>query len=284
MKKLIVPVILSIMLIGSVNAQSPWVNDEKTSTIMLDWDKPIFNSSYNIDNTIAASSSVLFLTGRFNAANRFRIIVDVPISHYGEKAGEYFDGINRTSIGNVYLGGELDLGSGETPYHSYLEFGLRIPTASSKENGEGIITGMLTEIDRKEAFVPHSITIPVAGNFLISSINSPFAFKLHLGGVFNSLTDKKLWGDDYSTLHLLYGASALYRSSDFHASLGFAGRNYITGEKIRFWDNGNWNQLRGSASYSFGKWMPGIYVRKSVGRDYRSYLDWAYGITMTIAI
>ncbi len=184
----------------------------------------------------------------------------------------------------MYLGGELDFLDDQLHYHSYLAFGVRIPTTLGNKYNDGSITGLLSEIDRKEAFVPRSFTMSAISNVQFFDLNSPFNFTLHLGGVFNTLMDKEYWGRNHKDLHLLYGVTALFHPSNFCTRLEFSGRNFLSGDKVRFWDHGCWVQLRWGIFYSLGEWIPGIYVRKPLGWNSNPYVHWAYGFTMSINI
>ncbi len=275
MKKLIIPAIISIMLIGNVNAQSPWVNGGKTSFIMLDWDKPFFNSD-NVGKDISAASSVLFLTGRYSLTNKFRMTFELPISHYGVRGTQYLSKIQSTDIGNIYIGGELNVSSFNSPNDTYIEFGVRIPTRS--EIGIGNLTGGLSENDRKEAFFINTWSIPIILN-LITPHNKSFAFKFRLGSIYDIYTDK-IEGEN-NDLHLIYGISALVRKPEYQISLGLSGRNHIAGNQPDFINSGL-TQIRARMSKSFNKWSPGLYVRKSLGKNYRSLVDWAVGLTLKV--
>lgn len=280
MKAIFISLILSLICAGILHAQSPWVNGDEKSTITLDWDRPAINTD-NWGNNIRSLSSVVFLTGRFKANDRFLLVIDLPISHFGVKSTPYSNANTKTSIGNIYLGGELNVSPRDWEHRSYLEFGVRLPIVADDGSGYGGVTGLLSENDRKEAFLPQTTIIPVIGNF-IANLNRSFALKFRLGGIYDIYTDKKYWGDSQNDLFLLYGVTGLLLNPAFDAQLEFTGRNHLAGNDPNF-DKSGFTQVRAGVSKSFNDFTPGLYVRVPLGNNYRDFIRWAIGVTMKIS-
>lgn len=270
------------LLTGFANAQSPWLSDSRTSSVSLEWDKPLFDDRTFDRDQISDASSVLFLTGRMRLADNFRFVAELPMSHFGYEGNNPFGGDdNSTAIGNIYAGGIWDINKDTPDNHAFVELGVRIPTAREPNDTErfGNFTGMNSEAsDRMEAFSWDTWTVPLIGNY-ITTINGPFAAKMRLGTLYNAYVGD--FEDLDNELHLLYGISGLYRQPNVEAHLGFSGRNPYVGNDLDFFDNG-FTQLRAGVARPFGKITPGVYVRKPLGENYNQVLDLAYGLSLEV--
>lgn len=281
MKKAFLLLIISGIWAVQSYAQSPWLSDTRLTSVSLEWDKPLFDDRTFDRDEISSASSVMFLTGRVRMSDNFRIIAELPISHFGYENSNPFGGDdNSTSIGNIYAGGAIDFNSRNTANHSFIEFGVRIPTTDSPNNNDqfGNTTAQFSEIDRREAFGTDSWAIPVVANY-ITPVSGPFAVKLRLGTVYDIYVDELENLDN--EFHLLYGLTGLYREPTVEAHLGFSGRNPYIGNDPDFFDNG-FTQIRAGIARPFSHFTPGVYVRKPLGENYNQLLDLAYGFSIEI--
>lgn len=281
MKKATLLLIMTGVLAIQSYAQSPWLSDTRLTSVSLEWDKPLFDNRTLDRDEISGASSVLFLTGRVRVNENFRVVAELPISHFGYENNNPFGGDdNSTAIGNIYAGGILDINSGDPQNHSFVELGVRIPTSPSPNNNDrfGSTTAQFSEIDRREAFGTDSWAIPVVGNY-ITPVSGPFAVKLRLGTVYDIYVDELK--DLDNEFHLLYGLTGLYREPTVEAHLGFSGRNPYIGNDPDFFDNG-FTQLRAGIARPFENFTPGIYVRKPLGDNYNQLIDMAYGFSIEI--
>lgn len=264
-------------------AQSPWLSDTRQSAVSFEWDKPVFDDRTFDQDDVTGASSVLFLTGRVKTGENILFVAELPLSHFGYKSSNPFGGDdNSTSLGNIYAGSIFDINMKNPDAHSFIELGVRIPTAPSPRDDErfGSNTGRFAELDRREAFSYDTWAIPLIGNY-ITPVTGPFAVKFRLGTVYDIFVDE-LEGND-NELHLLYGLTGMYRNPSFEAQLGFSGRNQYAGlpSGIDFWDSGA-TQLRAGIALPFRNIVPGIHARMPLGDNYTQVLDFAYGISLEI--
>jgi hypothetical protein len=282
MKKLILFVLVGLWT-GVANAQSPWLSDSRLTSISIEWDKPLLDDNIIDQSEVAGLSSSLFLTGRVRVTDNFRLEAELPVSHFGFENSNPVPGGNdySTEIGNVYVGGIYDVQSIDDDNHLFFELGVRIPTSRQPNDIErfGRITGMSSEAtDRLEAFLWDTWSVPLSANY-ITPVSGPFFAKFRLGTIYN------MYVDDLESLdnefHLLYGISALYRESNFEATLGFNGRNPYAGNNPDFIDDG-FTQIRAGVARPFGNIVPGVYVRKPLGENYNQLVDFAYGFYIEV--
>ena len=283
MKKIISLLLLIGIGTAITYAQSPWLSDTRTSSISLEWDKPLFDKRTFDRDDITGASSALFLTGRFRVNENLRIVGELPLSHLGFESAYPLGDDNSTVVGNFYLGSIWDIETVSTNNHAFVELGVRIPTTPEMNLSDkyGSLTGLASEeSDRTEAFIWDTWAVPVIGNF-ISVIDGPFAVKTRLGTVYDIFVDDLK--DVDNEMWLLYGITALYRDSGFEAHLGFSGRNQYVGlpEDADFFDSG-FTQLRGGVGIPFGKVTPTIYARLPLGSNYNEVMDMAYGFSIEI--
>lgn len=283
MKKVILLLILTGLGTTCVYAQSPWLSDTRLSSVSLEWDKPLFDKRTYDRDIVSGATSVLFVTSRVRVGDDFRFVAELPISHFGYENNNPFGGDdNSTVIGNVYAGGIWDVNLGNPYTHSFIEFGVRIPTTPNARNNKrfGGTTGRFSELERSEAFSNDVWTVPLIANYF-TSVRALFAVKLRLGATYNIFVNNLK--NQENQMHLLYGVTALYRPLTFEAQLGFSGRNQFVGlpSGIDFWDSGL-TQIRAGIARPFRNITPGLYVRKPLGDNYNQVLDLAYGISLEI--
>jgi hypothetical protein len=279
MKTLMLTLLFAGLCTGLAFAQSPWINDTHTSSITLEWDKPIFDERTFDRSEVSAASSAMFLTGRMLMTDNIVFVAELPISHFGYKNGNPFGGDdNSTMIGNLYAGGIYNADLRNPDNHLFVELGVRIPTAKSPNDDRfGNFTGMMSEAsDRMEAFLWDTWSIPVIGSF-VTPITGPFDVKLRLGTAYNIYTGD--FEDLDNTLHLLYGVTALYRDVNTEAYIGFSGRNPYAGNDPDFFEDG-FTQLRAGVALPFRNIVPGVYVRKPLGENFNQLVDFSFGFTL----
>ena len=265
--------------VGLASAQSPWLSDTRLTSISLEWDKPLFDDRTLDRDVVTNATSVLFLTGRVRVNDSFRVVGELPISHFGYENNNPLGDDNSTIIGNIYAGGIWDVNMRNPNTHLFVELGVRIPTApESTTKRFGGMTGMLSENERAEAFATDSWAIPLVGNY-VTSVSGPFAMKFRLGTIYDIYVDDLESFDN--EFHLLYGLTGLYRKPNVEAHLGFSGRNPYAGNNPDFFDDG-FTQVRAGIARPFRNITPGVYVRKPLGENYNRLVDFAYGFSIEI--
>ena len=83
MKKLTLPILLLVFFSGLSNAQSPWFNETRLSSITFEWDNPSFDERTYDNDDLTWGSSVLFATARFRLNDNLRFEAEVPFSYFG---------------------------------------------------------------------------------------------------------------------------------------------------------------------------------------------------------
>jgi hypothetical protein len=284
MKKLILSVLIIGLWSGMASAQSPWMNDIRTSSITLEWDKPKFDDRSFQGRHYTGTSSALFISGNVRITDNLRFVGEIPISHAGNKNFEQTGETEySTVLGNIYTGGILDIDTGNPGYNFYVQLGVRIPTIQKSTVEKirfGSTTGRFSEyVDRGEAFDVNIWAIPLSGHYIVSTRDN-FDVKFRLGTVYNIYTGEFDWENE---LYLLYGLIALYRFSAVEGHLGFSGRNRVIGNDPDF-VHGGFTQIRGGISVPFGHFVPGIFVKKPLGENFNRLIDYSYGFSLEIRI
>lgn len=283
MKRALLLLIVAGCWAGQSLAQSSWLSDTRLTSLSFEWDKPIFDDRTFDRDDVTGASSVLFITGRARVGDSFRLVAELPISHFGYESNNPFGGDdNSTTLGNIYAGGIWDINTSNPNTHTFIEFGVRIPTAPSQRDDKrfGSTTGRFSELERREAFGEDTWSIPLIANY-VTSVREPFALKFRLGTAYDLFVDELKNVDNQ--LHLLYGLTTMYREQKVEAYLGFSGRNQYSGlpSGTDFWDTGL-TQIRAGIARPFRNITPGIYARLPLGDNYTQTLDFAYGISLEI--
>lgn len=279
MKTTIFTLFLIAGLTVDTSAQSPWLVKSKQSSLTIEWDKPLFDSDLVNRDMVTSISSVMFVTGKAKVNDKFRIVAELPLSHFGIKDSEFTSGTSHTQVGNIYLGGELDANTRNEGTALTFELGVRIPTMGETEDAGdiGAFTGLVSESERHEAFFIDTWSIPVYAT--TTQKIADFGYLNFRGGaLYDIYTDDLSFLDN--ELHLLYTISTTITTKPMDALIGFSGRHHVVG-------NGAENtkpvtQLRGGIGKRFSHWTPSIYARLPLSRDFNALVDVAYGFSLSL--
>ncbi|MCI0693368.1 hypothetical protein L0337_15360 [candidate division KSB1 bacterium] len=139
-------------------AQSIWLDRSQEKTLALEVLRPDFK---NEDNEFVRSTNsgwVLFLSSRLPLSRIFYLVGDLPFAsgsyEYESRRSGFQKSHSESIIGNPYLGVEIV----EENVPVFGELGIRLPL-TSEDNMLGAITGLYTDMDRLEAFVPNMAPI-----------------------------------------------------------------------------------------------------------------------------
>lgn len=259
--------VLAILMLGAmpVAAQSVWLGADRQAAVAIEVLRPDFESS-----NVTLFSSAVFLSGHYPLAEAIDLVVEIPISRYGENYTS-FDGRDEsrseTALGNPYIGIAL----GERDASAYGELGVRLPIAN--EDGDGLGTGFMSDHDRWEAFLEDFVTIRGAGNY-IHRAPSGFRTRLHGGASLWVYTGG--FESDYFEALIDYGAHGWYPVSEqVRISAGLTGRLIITENDLSLSER-MLNQFGVAVVGRFGGVEPGLHLRRPFSfteeRDEPSYV------------
>lgn len=270
---MLILLLLTAGLSYSSAAQSPWLSRTYPNSVSIEWYKPVFNPPSGNDN-ITFFSSVLFVTGRYQATENLWLVGDLPFSHW-----EYEDpdGVDtqapHTTLGNVYLGGEYHFPDRPGPFSYFAEFGLRLPTLAEPDfpDKRGAFTGYYTAKDRRGAFFHDLLPLTGMGN-LLYHVNDVFTLRLRGGFAHWIYTgDATRRGN---RLFLAQSVQAHFQTRELSGHFGITGRYDVdTDDDI--------TQLQAGLSRSFNGWTGTFYLRRPLEGD--SFVR-VYGVTIDIAM
>ncbi|HKQ18393.1 MAG TPA: hypothetical protein VJW75_01475, partial [Candidatus Eisenbacteria bacterium] len=151
-------------------AQSPWMARDGNQTLMLEFLGP---SIEDIDQELF--SGAFFLGGRGAVGSRIFVVGELPFVRH-ESTDEFFSSeISSSTIGNPYVGLEMNLASGP----AFIELGVRPPLAADDEF-PAVTTGIVADVTQWEAFFPEVFSI--VGAFNVREVTpSKLAYRLRVG-------------------------------------------------------------------------------------------------------
>jgi hypothetical protein len=266
-----IAVALASCLAVSANGQSPWLNYNGRTVVNLRYASP----SFDTDGYWQASGMVvnLDITGRLN--EKSAMVVSVPYAHYSESHEDYYWGtesIKQDLVGNPYFGVQV---RPSIPYLSY-DFGVRLPLVSDNKFAAAL-TGMLSDVDQFEAFIPDYM--PIHFGFTINLKNEQGLFTrvkifpyswIYVG-------DSKYVDDTEFALH--YGAVSGFENQNIRVQGGISGFSLLTEDQLLF-DDSSLKQFGMEMSYRLGKFWPGIHFRIPLDDEVNDVVNLVWGISV----
>jgi hypothetical protein len=252
-------VALGLALASPASAQSPYLDRGRDRTVLLEVLKP----SFDVEDGPDFPTSTWFLGARLPAASQTRVVLELPWAIYEE------EDFSAATIGNPYLG--LEYGAAHSG--PFGEFGLRPPLASSEDDVVASLSGILSDVDRWEAFWPDVIPVTAACNY---RHEDPAGLRLRgrLGG--------SLWIPEHGgdvELFALFGGWAGYESRMVRVGGGWSGRALLTDEGV-FGDQTLHHQLSAAVDVGSGRFRPGAHLRLPLNSDLSDTVSLAYGISL----
>lgn len=273
-RSLLVFLFASTLISAPATAQTTWIESTSDAPqVSLEWTKPSLE-----EGGTSFLTSRLLLTGQYPVSEATRLVADVPISRFGTEDGN----VSSTTLGNPYLG---------TRYHfdrrGAAGVGVRLPLAkvNAAESLEGtfaqplsLAIGSYADLHRTEAFAPETMT--ARGYFertFHPGSNISFRFRPGISVLIPTEDDSR---NPNSLVD--YTAQTWYGDSQFRTGLGLGGRTDI-------WGNGSLRErsvffLDGAVQAQLGKVRPGIVIRTPLSEDISSTINYAVGVTLTVAL
>lgn len=240
---------------GLAAAQSIWLDRNPSTTLLLEILRPDFEGDEHF------STLTFFASGRFTVSDRVAVVGQVPLANFSVDGGSSF------TIGNPYLGLEGRPGNGTV----FVEFGIRAPLAQEDEFAS--ITGLLTDVDRWEDFIPNAVCITVAGHHRSTSAS---------GLMTRARIAPQLWipteGGD-AELFATYTGLIGYENETVRVAGGLGGRILITEGDLDLSERTT-HQLELGADFGRGPIRPGASLRVPLDSDLSDALNVVYGVTL----
>ena len=161
--------VLCTFLASPAMAQPAQVLPGREAGLALEVLQPRFQSDGAPLNSIAA-----FISGRYPLPAQVDFVIELPFSRSESGFGDGSE--SEVALGNPYMG--LEVGAREAA--TYAELGARLPSLAQDENS-GIVTGILSDIDRPEAFLPNAVAVSGGVNYLYEPEAIGFGVRLRAG-------------------------------------------------------------------------------------------------------
>ena len=259
-----------LLISGSVTAQNYWMYPGGDKSISVEMFKPKFDNGDDFN----LLTTVWFLSGKFKAADRLSIVVEVPVSNL-DTDNIFME--DETSVGNPYIGIEARSASGGDSQAAVGRVGVRLPLASD-DKWDAASLGLYTAFDRFEAFFPDVLTINASGGYQRTTA-SGLNYELNVGGELMIPTED---GGD-SELYIDYNAAFWVPFEKLSLGGGFTGRLIATEGDLDFGER-TVHQLGLAGNYDAGSLKPGVHLRLPLDEDLTDILDFVYGFSLTYNI
>jgi len=242
-------------------AQSIWLDRVDAKSIHVEIAKPFIEGPG--DGFFTTS---WFVSGRLRLSERLSFVGEFPFATF-KLDSSFPPGSSETSkmIGNPYVGIESPPPAGGG---GWFEIGVRAPLANEDE--PAALTGIATDTERWEAFLPNVFVARLAGHWRSDVVGTP-GVDLRVAPtlwVSDDLLDEvELW--------TTYGAQVLYHGTAARVGAGLSGRLLVT-EEGDFADRST-HQFEAAGDFLAGKVRPGATLRIPLDD---SFADVVVGVTL----
>ena len=262
---------LSALLILPAAAQPTRTSQGREAGITIEVLRPSFDTFGSTD--VSLTSVAVFFSGRYPLSDQVDLVAELPVSRLDvDFEGE---GNSGTGLGNPYAG--LEAGSREGT--TYAEVGVRLPLAS--QENVGLITGLLSDIDRLEAFLADVLTISGAVNYVYRQDRPGLGIRFRAGPDVWVFTKDDF--DDDLELFVRYGAQAWYDAGQVRLGGGLSGRLIATEDNISF-NNRTAHQAILSVTGDVGGVRPGFHLRLPFDYGEDEGPDYVLGLSLTLPL
>ena len=270
MKTMTLAIGAGLMLPMALSAQTIWVERNHEATITVEAVKPFFDAAGS-----TTESSAVALGLRMPVSPRILVAAELPYANSGWRAGEHTT--RQHSVGNPYVGLEA------RPWDTRplrLDLGVRVPMASS-ENPQATGLGVLSDLDRMEAFAPQMWS--VRGNAAYQVAISPqVGIGMHAGPLV-TIAKHRDEMESRADLFAVYGSEVTYQPSRLRLAAGVGGRSLVT-ESDESFNNRSFNQVGAAASYQFGRVRPGLHLAMPLESAQRDIMNWSLGLNLQVGL
>ncbi|RMG40174.1 MAG: hypothetical protein D6732_03370 [Methanobacteriota archaeon] len=274
---LVISVLFGLLLlltaVSPLNAQAIWTHHTMDRGVALEALKPTFTDNEGVE----FSTSALYLSAHTTIGKGFWIIGELPVVHYGfspTQDQQNEQEISETAVANAYFGFQYQT----TGREFMADVGVRLPFLS-EEKEIASQSGLYSDLERWDAFVPHALTFSGLGRYQHRFDNGFYAGVR--GGAAYQINTEKDAGEDRANFYLLYGINAGYAMErlDFNADL--IGRFLTTNEEGGFGEN-TMHLATLSANYRVGKVQPGLLVKLPLDKDLTDVIDYVVGLQFAV--
>lgn len=215
--------LLLITSIPSLHGQSMWTVGQTRKEVSVEFLSLAFNSDNFIDDISGYS---MYITGRlpFGEHNAFMLMLPYAHGEFPTYTMWFFtvQGQNHSTVGNVYIG--VELFKPETGMTTNI--GLFLPTVD-KVKGTAIMSGLFSDIDRYEAFVPEFVSLAFrAGNHINPDNGLGLRLRAGITGMLNTASESN-GGDSFEAM-MVYAAQPTITAGAVQIIAGFSGRMMLT--------------------------------------------------------
>lgn len=256
----------SLILYTKIAYADPiWIPGNEQAYADIEIVRPVFE-----DNLLSEpSAAAVFVTFRTLSKARAALVLEIPYTrttynyYYG---GEYFVKKTESSQGNMYLGMQDRISR-----NLLVEFGIRLPTASDVDIFANA-TGILSDYDRLDAFVPDWYSVRGIINILLGRLGLSARIRLGLSHFFK-IRSKVPSGKRKS--NFLYSAHLWYETGNVSFGGGFSG---VRDNE----ESDTEGQIGLTAAYRFGFVKPGVQVRFPLTKGIDQSVNYIYGFFIQI--
>lgn len=271
---------------GRAQGQHLWSDRSSDRAIQLEIVRPELAD----EGPMKFPSTAWFLSYRHRLSESVLLVGELPIA-YGRMEGRSvlvdtdFDGVpdalggpsvSATRAGNPYLGVEI----GRRSSRGFVELGVRAPIAAAESDEEelALLVGLLSDIDRWEAFLPDVVPVTALGNYRYVGA-SGFGIRVRAGPSAWLATES----EQDSELFAMYAIQAFYEGP--RASLGAAvsGRAILSESDLDLAER-TIHQLGLDAAVNLGRVRPGARILVPVDDDLNDFVDFSLELHIAVAM
>jgi hypothetical protein len=240
-------------------AQSTWLDRTVPNSLQVEFAKPMFHGP---DDGFFTFSG--YLTTRLSLGTKLSFVGELPVATFAlDSSSPLLEDASSTTVGNLYLGIEShpkpgEEWRGEGPTGTWFELGARVPLARDEELATN--SGIASDVNRWEAFVPDAFVVRTAGHWHAESTHDEEA-PLGLGvdvRVAPALWISDDFGDDVE-LFTNYGLQLLFLVEGGSLGLGTSGE-WLMSREGRF-DANSAHQFELALGASAGAVQLGLTLR-----------------------
>lgn len=264
--------LVSIILFAHISlfAQMRWMSRPAPSSLNIEYIAPSFaNSIYG-----GFSGSTISFSGRFSISERWYIVVDVPYTQTSFTTMGFSESGNPSEarLGNPYAG--VEVGGKDSPVFG--EIGFR-PSVID-ENSYANFSGLLSDIDRWEIYIPQRTVVQGALN--LATVNQT-------GIVGRLRAGPSLWvpndGENTTNILISIGAGVGYRTESVGFGIQYTGR-MRTSENDWEGNKDLYSHLAASISGTFGSVRPELYYNIPLDSEQKQVVNNLLGVSMTVEL
>lgn len=212
--------------------QSQWLDNGKGNSVSIEIYKPFkARDSFalppgGIIPGFTAFSGAVYLSGRYVISKSFALVGDFPFANGSIDDSIFYTDQGGLKIGNPYLGAEYNIP--KSPI--MVELGLRLPFTPDTF-AEASLAGILSDIDRSEAFIKDIVPVYAAVNYkTVSESNILLKARAGIDVWFNT---KKAGFENQPELKADYTLQVGYLHQYVNFLFGLSGRyDMVSGPKL----------------------------------------------------